>query len=323
MSASPLSTSQATGPTCTDRWIALPQGRRLFARRWSAQAAADADADANASAEVLRTEHGPHADRAAQSDRAAQAAQGAGLRAPIVLFHDSLGCVALWRDFPAVLCSATGRDVIAYDRLGFGQSDARGGALPLDFVEEEARTSLPALRAQWGVERFVALGHSVGGGMAAHCAAAAESGDCEALITIAAQAYVQERTLQGIREARDQFAQYPEQMQRLARHHGASADKARWVLNAWVDTWLNPAFADWTLQAALERVTCPVLALHGERDEYGSVEQPARIARWAEGPATVTVLPGAGHVPHREQPQAVAGLVAQFLAALHTSRLAS
>ncbi|RYF22359.1 MAG: alpha/beta hydrolase [Comamonadaceae bacterium] len=289
MSAPPLTHIQASNPASdpahSDRWITLPQGRRVFSRRWSPQPA-------------------PHE------------ATGGALRAPIVLFHDSLGCVALWRGFPAVLCAATGRDVIAYDRLGFGQSDARDGTLPLDFVEEEARTSLPALRAQWGVGRYVALGHSVGAGMAAHCAAAAERGDCEALVTIAAQACVQERTLQGIREARDQFAQHPEQMERLARHHGASADKARWVLNAWVDTWLNPAFADWTLQAALERVTCPVLALHGEHDEYGSPEQPAHIARWAAGPAQVTIIPGAAHVPHREQPEAVAGLVAQFLAGL-------
>src|SRR5690606_4641251 len=39
---------------------------------------------------------------------------------PIVLFHDSLGCIELWRSFPERLAKTTGHDVIAYDRLGFG-----------------------------------------------------------------------------------------------------------------------------------------------------------------------------------------------------------
>ncbi|GAA6118931.1 alpha/beta hydrolase [Acidovorax sp. FG27] len=268
-------------PPPQDAWIATPAGR-LFSRRWSPAAAAS------------------------------QAA-GSGPRAPIVLFHDSLGCVELWRDFPAVLCQATGRDVIAYDRLGFGRSDPRAGVPPPDFVAEEAALGLPALRAHWGVGRFVALGHSVGGGMAAHCAAAAP-GDCEALVTIAAQACVEARTLQGIREAQAQFAASPGQLDRLARYHGGSTERARWVLSAWVDRWLDPAFAGWSLQGAMARVTCPVLALHGERDEYGSPDQPARIAHWAAGPAQVCMLPGQAHSPHREQPAAVAARVADFLA---------
>ncbi|WP_404976894.1 MULTISPECIES: alpha/beta fold hydrolase [unclassified Acidovorax] len=285
MSAAPSTTSTSSQPATPvdmrDAWITTPAGR-LFARRWTAAAG-----------------------------------ETTAALPPIVLFHDSLGCIDLWRDFPAVLCRATGRDVIAYDRLGFGRSDARAGQPPLDFVAEEARDNLPALRAQLGVQRFVALGHSVGGGMAAHCAAADHNGkdssDCEALITIAAQACVEERTLQGIRAAQSQFDSNPEQITRLARYHGGSAERARWVLNAWVDTWLAPAFADWSLEAAMRRVTCPVLALHGELDEYGSAEQPARIARWAAGPARVQMLPGLAHVPHREQPEAVAALVAQFL----------
>ena len=224
-----------------DHWVTVPQGR-IFARRWSP---------------LPRP--------------------GAAAQAPIVLFHESLGSVELWRGFPSTLCAATGRAVVAYDRLGFGQSDLRPDAQPLDFVEEETRSTLPALRAQLGIDRYVALGHSVGGGMAVHCATADASGDCDALITIAAQACVEERTLQGIRDARDQFHNNPSQLERLARYHGGDQSRARWALNAWIDTWLHPDFADWSLQSALGRVTCPVLALHGELDEYGSTEQAARL----------------------------------------------
>ena len=57
---------------------------------------------------------------------------------PIVLLHDSLGCVELWRDFPQRLAQSTGHAVIAYDRLGFGQSDAFPGQIDPGFIQQEA-----------------------------------------------------------------------------------------------------------------------------------------------------------------------------------------
>jgi pimeloyl-ACP methyl ester carboxylesterase len=253
-----------------DHWVHLPQGR-LFARRWTPPQAAGA---------------------------------------PIVLFHDSLGSVVLWRGFPAALAERTCREVIAYDRLGFGHSDPRCGPLGPGFVAEEAQTCFPALREQLGIGCFIACGHSVGGGMAVHCAAKFKE-DCAALITESAQAFVEDRTLAGIREAQQLFAD-PAQVERLGRYHG---DKARWVLAAWIDTWLSPAFADWTLDAVLPQVACPVLALHGADDEYGSARHPERIARLAGGPVQAEIMADTRHVPHREREPAVLDLVAAFLAA--------
>jgi pimeloyl-ACP methyl ester carboxylesterase len=230
--------------------------------------------------------------------------------APVLLFHDSLGCVALWREFPARLAASTGRRVIAYDRLGFGRSDPRRDRPGLDFVADEAVSVVPVLCAGLGVERFVALGHSVGGGMAIETAAA-HRGACEALVTIAAQVFAEDRTLDGIRAAREQFRD-PAQVERLARYHG---EKAAWVLDAWIGTWLSPGFASWTLTDVLSRVRCPVLAIHGDRDEYGSTQHPALMARLAGGPVRVEVMADTGHVPHRERPDAVLSLVADALGA--------
>ncbi|NML16052.1 alpha/beta fold hydrolase [Azohydromonas caseinilytica] len=258
-----------------DRWVEHPQGR-LFTRTW---APADPPNPAHPAS-------------------------------PIVLFHDSLGCVALWRDFPAALSAATARPVIAYDRLGFGQSDARSERPSLDFVAEETARYFPALREQLGLRKFIALGHSVGGGMAIH-AAAEFAADCEALVTIAAQVFPEDRTLEGIRAARDQF-QDPQQVERLARYHG---DKTRWVLNAWIENWLHPGFASWSLAEVLPRVTCPVLAIHGELDEYGTTRHPELIGTLNGGPVRVEILPGTGHVPHRERPETVLGLVRELVAA--------
>lgn len=215
--------------------------------------------------------------------------------APIVLFHDSLGCVALWRDFPERLARALGRRVIAYDRLGFGRSSPHPGTLTPSFIHDEASHGFSAVREALHLHQFVAFGHSVGGGMAVGCAAT-YPGECRGLITESVQAFVEDRTLMGIAAAKEAFA-LPEQLERLGKHHG---DKAAWVLGAWIDTWQSPSFANWNLDEDLRQVRCPVLVVHGENDEYGSTLHPRRIARLVPGEATTLILPDCGHVPHRQ-----------------------
>ncbi len=228
--------------------------------------------------------------------------------APVVLFHDSLGCVALWRDFPEQLASETGRAVIAYDRLGFGLSDPNPATLVRGFIEEEADGDFARLRDALDIGPFVAFGHSVGGGMAVNVAARHAS-DCRALITESAQAFAEDRTVAGVADAKRGFAE-PGQLDRLKKYHG---EKAAWVLGAWVDNWLSPAFTDWTLDEALRQVRCPVLALHGEADEYGSPAHPERIAALTGG--RHLLLENCGHVPHREQSRVVLDVVGQWLRA--------
>ncbi|SDI75633.1 alpha/beta fold hydrolase [Billgrantia gudaonensis] len=228
--------------------------------------------------------------------------------APIVLLHDSLGCIALWRDFPERLANATRREVIAYDRLGYGKSAPYPGPQPESFIVDEAQHEFDAVREQLNVERFALLGHSVGGSMAAVTAGRYPLA-CEALITVAAQAFTEPRTLAGIREAERSFIE-PGGLSRLAKYHG---DKADWVLRSWVDNWHSEAFREWRLDDALTRVRCPTLAIHGELDEYGSREQPARIAALTPGPSEPYLLTDCGHVPHRECPERLIGAIAAFL----------
>jgi pimeloyl-ACP methyl ester carboxylesterase len=255
-------------PSSSDSYISTSAGR-LFAREWSAAPVRDL--------------------------------------APLILFHDSLGSVEQWRDFPAKLAAATGRTVIAYDRLGFGRSDPHPGLLQRDFVQDEARSGLAHIRDAFGIDRMILFGHSVGGGMAIASGAAfpAETG---AVITLAAQAFTEDRTLAGIEAARIAFMAQG-QVDRLARYHG---EKARWVLDAWIETWRTPAFASWSLDAELRRLRCPVLALHGDHDEYGSNAHPERIAALAGGPARAVILKDCHHMPHREMPETVLDLIGDF-----------
>lgn len=263
-----------------EHWIDGPGGR-LFARSWAPR---------RASAETATS---------------------------ILLLHDSLGCVDLWRDFPGRLADATGLQVAAYDRLGFGRSDPRSGTLGRDFVSEEVK-AIQVVIDQLGMGTVVPFGHSVGGGMAI-CAAARLPERCSAVVTVAAQAFVEDLTLAGIREAQRAF-QEPGQTERLARYHG---QKAPWVLSAWIDTWLSPEFADYDLGGDLARVRSPVLALHGDRDEYGSGLHPERIARGCRGPSQAVILKDCGHVAHRECAAAVLDAVTEFLRTAHGHEPAS
>lgn len=229
-------------------------------------------------------------------------------KAPIVLFHDSLGCVELWRDFPGTLSLSTQREVIAYDRLGFGRSDTHQGELAISFVGDEAEGSFSSLLGTFQLDHFIVFGHSVGGGMAAVCAAKFQE-ECCGLITESAQAFVEDRTIDGIRKARTLFAQEG-QLERLKKYHG---DKADWVLSAWVDTWLSDGFRQWNLDESLASLHCPVLAIHGDKDEYGTLKHPERIVSLPNSPTTMMVVPDCGHVPHREKSGAVIEGVTSFL----------
>ena len=229
-------------------------------------------------------------------------------RPPIILLHDSLGSVDQWRDFPEALAAATGRQVLAYDRLGFGRSTPRAQRPSVEFISEEALTIFPPMQQALGLTRYSLFGHSVGGAMAL-VIAASQPEACEGVITEAAQAFVEPRTLAGIRAAKAQFAK-PGQFEKMMRWHG---EKARWVLDAWTEVWLSREFSSWSLDPVLGKVTCPVLAIHGDRDEYGSVEFPRQITSGVAGPSELAILADCGHVPHREKRAEVLRLTSAFL----------
>ena len=228
-------------------------------------------------------------------------------KAPLILLHDSLGCVETWREFPKTLSERLQRTVIAYDRLGFGKSSALEQAPALEFISDEADIYCPLLLQHFGIKEYYLFGHSVGGAMA--LIIASKSNHCLGVITEAAQAFVEEKTLEGIRRAKEAY-KIPDRMERLRKFHG---EKAEWVVKAWTDTWLNPVFSSWSLQKFLPLVRCPVLVIHGDQDEYGSAEFPKIISSQVSGPAEMHLLEGCGHIPHREREGDVIALVEKFI----------
>jgi len=233
---------------------------------------------------------------------------GADGREPIVLMHDSLGCVDLWRDFPDALASRLQRPVVAYDRLGFGRSSPRREPLSPGFIHEETETFFPIVRDALDLEPCPFFGHSIGGIMSLDIADAYPDW-CTGVVSVSAMAQSEPRTRDGLLEAERYFAD-PERFARLAKWHG---DKARWILDSWIGLWLSDDFRHWSLADEITRVRCPVLVIHGDEDEYGSSASPETIRRLTGGAAEVAILEGCGHRPQRERPDEVLDLVARFL----------
>ncbi len=226
---------------------------------------------------------------------------------PIIMLHDSLGCVKLWRDFPEMLATKLSRRIIAYDRLGFGQSDVRVEPPTADFIKEEASIYFPEIKKHLSMSEYVLLGHSVGGCMSLNIAA--NDKNCIGIISISAQAFVEDITLQGIKTAKKMFEK-PGQIERLEKWHG---NKAKWVLNAWIDTWLSPDFLSWNLNYCLPNITCPVLVIHGDNDEYGSNMFPEFIANNVLGWSTKLIIKNCGHFPHKEKTNEVSDAIVNFI----------
>ncbi len=229
--------------------------------------------------------------------------------APVLVFlHEGLGSVAMWRDFPQRLCDAAGVRGLVYSRPGYGRSSPRaeGEQWAPDFMHRQAREVLPALLRELGVERPWLLGHSDGASIALVYASLFPEG-LRGAVVLAPHIMVEEVSVTSIRQARRTYLD-TDLKQRLARYHD-DVDSAFW---GWNDVWLSPAFRGWSIEEEIRAIRCPLLAIQGVDDEYGTLEQVRGIARRV--PQTKLLeLPDCGHHPHRDQPEAVTEAVASFL----------
>jgi len=215
---------------------------------------------------------------------------------PTVAFlHEGLGSVAMWKDFPQRFCEAHGLRGLVFSRYGYGRSTPRppGERWPVDFMHRQAFEVLPALFAALRIERPWLFGHSDGGSIALlHASRHPVAG----LVVLAPHVFTEDFGLASIAAARTAY-ETTDLRARLARYH-ADVDSA---FRGWNDVWLDPAFRDWNIEAALDAITCPLLAVQGEDDEYGTLAQLHAIAQRVPHTQGL-VLPDCGHSPHRDQP---------------------
>jgi pimeloyl-ACP methyl ester carboxylesterase len=228
-----------------------------------------------------------------------------GFSPAIVMLHEGLGSVGLWRGLPERLHDATGRRVVAFSRYGHGASDPPPRPRTPAFMHEEAGEVLPELLDALGIDRPLLVGHSDGASIALLYAA---DHDVAAIALLAPHVFVEDKTVREIRAAGDAF-DTGDLRARLARHH-RDVDAA---FHGWCDVWLDPAFRSWNIEAAADAVTAPVLLIQGEDDAYGTMAQLDAIERRLPGSVTRLHFPG-GHSPHLEHPDEVLAAIAELIA---------
>lgn len=230
----------------------------------------------------------------------------------LVFLHEGLGSVAMWRDFPARLVDALGWRGLVYSRPGYGRSTQRAPHehWQADFLHRQADEVLPALlhalRDQVGAQRPWLLGHSDGGSIALLYAAHHPQAVAGAIV-VAPHIFVEDVSIESIASARETYLS-TDLRQRLGRYHD-DPDSAFW---GWNDIWLHPTFRNWNISHEIARISCPLLAMQGTDDEYGTLEQVRGIARVLPH-TSLLEIDDCGHSPHRDQADTVIAAIQAFV----------
>lgn len=233
--------------------------------------------------------------------------EGPDAPVPLVLLHEGLGSISAWAGFPQTLAEATGRPVLAYDRAGYGQSGPRPSPWPPEFLHLEA-VELGDLLAEEDLDRVILVGHSDGASISLLYPSQTDQQRPEivGIVSLSAHVMVEALNVASIVELR---RTYRERLApRLARHH-RDADQ---LFEAWSEVWSSDRFRPWTIEAELCAIECPVLAVQGAADGYGTILQLERLAAAVSTPVELVELEGVDHWPHKEAPDEVTRLVTAF-----------
>jgi pimeloyl-ACP methyl ester carboxylesterase len=240
---------------------------------------------------------------------------GDAARGTVVFLHEGLGSVAMWRSFPAQVCAASGCAGLVYSRQGYGQSSPAARPLPPTYMHREAHEVLPALLAQCGIEQPILLGHSDGGTIALLHASRFATRSC---IVMAPHLFVEDISLRSIAAARVAF-DTGDLRGKLAKFHN-DVDGAFWQ---WNDVWLSDSFRSFNIEAECALITCPLLAIQGIDDPYGTMAQIDALDGTFNDKNSLQPkhlllrqllkLEQCGHSPQRDQTDAVISAVKSFL----------
>jgi len=234
-------------------------------------------------------------------------------RPTLVFLHEGLGSVAMWRDFPSRVAQASGCRTLVYSRYGYGQSDLLEAPFATDYMHREAQQTLPELLAALAIENPLLVGHSDGGSIALiHAGSVGVQNGVAGVIAMAPHCFVEDVSISSIAAAKT-TALTTDLLKKLARYH-RDAEKTFW---GWNDIWLHPDFRAWNIESYLPAIRCPILAIQGEDDEYGTLAQLEAIRAQAVNSPLVDILKLADcrHSSHKDQPEAVIRAIVDFIEA--------
>lgn len=224
----------------------------------------------------------------------------------LVLLHEGLGSVSMWKDFPDELAAVTGHRVLVYSRYGHGASAGLGEPRRVDYMHVEALHVLPTVLAGLNIDRPVLIGHSDGASIAIIHAGGAHP--VAGMVLLAPHVFVENVTIDGIAAARRSF-QTTGLADKLARYH----DDPQTMFYGWSDIWLSPEFRGWNIEAYVEAIGAPLLLIQGDDDAYGTLAQIDAITRRAAGPVEKLILAGCGHSPHVDRRQETIAAISAFV----------
>src|SRR3954470_5857889 len=229
-------------------------------------------------------------------------------RPTLVFLHEGLGSIRQWRDFPARVAQASGCRALVYDRYGYGQSDVlKESKRNVRFMHSEALSSLPEFLKALKIENPILVGHSDGASIALIHAGSGAS--VRGVAVMAPHVFIEKSSIDLIVKAKQTF-ETTDLPQRLGRYHR----DVRKTFYGWADVWLDGPFERWDIREDfLPRVSCPVLAIQGFDDEYGTMAQLDEIGRRVKGPCELVKIEKCGHSPFRDQPDAVVSAVSAFV----------
>jgi pimeloyl-ACP methyl ester carboxylesterase len=233
---------------------------------------------------------------------------GSPSRSPLIFLHEGLGSIRQWRDFPQRVAATTGLPALVYDRYGYGQSDILAEPRrTVKFMHDEALIALPELLSSLKLEKPILIGHSDGASIALIHAGAGHA--VRGVVAMAPHVFIEPVCLSSIRKATQAF-ETTDLPQRLGRYHR----DVRKTFYGWADVWLDPEFEGWDIRDDyLPGLRCPVLAIQGHDDEYGTMAQLDEIERRVKGPCELLKLDNCGHAPFRDRPDAVVSKVSAFV----------
>lgn len=234
----------------------------------------------------------------------------------IVFLHYWGGSSRTWRHVTGLL--APSFRTIAMDQRGWGESGAGTGDYGIATLAADAMGVVEAL----DLERYVVVGHSMGGKVAQWIAASQPKGLAGAVLVAPASPSPsilpeeQRAMLSRAYDSRDSVLWSLENV--LTAHALAATDAEQVVADSLRGT--PGAKLAWPMQSMCEdisamvpRIQVPVLIVAGELDR---VDPPAQVKAevLARIPtASLHELPGTGHLSPLESPQAVSAAIAGFM----------
>jgi pimeloyl-ACP methyl ester carboxylesterase len=228
----------------------------------------------------------------------------------LVLLHEGLGSMAMWKDFPERLAEAAGYRTLVYSRYGYGKSDVLSAPRKPDYLHREALEVLPAVLAHFDVDNPLLVGHSDGASIALTYAGAGLR-PVQALVLLAPHVFVEQLSVESIAQVKTVF-ETTEMPAKLAKYHD-DVERTFW---GWNDIWLHPDFRRWNIEEYLPGIRCPVLVIQGEDDQFGTLAQVDAIERQVSGPFSKVVLADCRHSPHIDQKVRTLEAIAHFVAQL-------